>query len=172
MKKFLALALALVLAVGVAACSSGETTTETTEETPRRGGMWETDEADVEFEKSTKGINAEWMMVISGGEININSASHAIHCQDEIEINGGEFTLSSKYDKGISAHGNLTINGEDTLINVTGSTEGIESKNVMTINDGIIKVVSTDDALNATGGNSGMMMPGGNFGGISFLHDS
>ena len=35
----------------------------------------------------------------------------------------------------------------------------------MTINDGVIKVVSTDDALNATGGNSGMMMPGGNFGG-------
>ena len=31
MKKFLALALAVVLAVGVAACSSGETTTETTE---------------------------------------------------------------------------------------------------------------------------------------------
>ena len=31
MKKFLALALAAVLAVGVAACSSGETTTETTE---------------------------------------------------------------------------------------------------------------------------------------------
>lgn len=141
-----------------------QTTTETTEELPRRG-MWEMDEADVEFEKSTKGINAEWMMVISGGEINVNSASHAIHCQDEIEINGGEFTLSSKYDKGISAHGNLTINGEDTLIDVTKSTEGIESKNVMTINDGVIKVVSTDDALNATGGNSGMMMPGGNFGG-------
>jgi len=145
-----------------------QTTTETTEETPRRGGMWETDEADVEFEKSTKGINAEWMMIISGGEININSASHAIHCQDEIEINGGNFTLSSKYDKGISAHGNLTINGADTVIDVTKSTEGIESKNVMTINDGVIKVVSTDDALNATGGNSGMMMPGGNGEGRAF----
>ena len=46
------------------------------------------DETDVEFEKSTKGINAEWMMVISGGEIIVNSASHAIHCQDEIEITG------------------------------------------------------------------------------------
>ena len=141
-----------------------QTTTETTEEVPRRG-MWEMDEADVEFEKSTKGINAEWMMVISGGEINVNSASHAIHCQDEIEITGGKFSLSSKYDKGISAHGNLTISGADTVIDVTKSTEGIESKNVMTINDGVINVVSTDDALNATGGNSRMMMPGGNFGG-------
>ena len=137
-----------------------QTTTETTEEVPRRG-MWEMDEADVEFEKSTKGINAEWMMVISGGEIIVNSASHAIHCQDEIEITGGKFSLSSKYDKGISAHGNLTISGADTVIDVTKSTEGIESKNVMTINDGVISVVSTDDALNATGGNSGMMQGGG-----------
>ena len=137
-----------------------QTTTETTEEAPRRG-MWEMDEADVEFEKSTKGINAEWMMVISGGEIIVNSASHAIHCQDEIEITGGKFTLSSKYDKGISAHGNLTVSGADTVIDVAKSTEGIESKNVMTINDGVISVVSTDDALNATGGNSGMMQGGG-----------
>lgn len=137
-----------------------QTRTETAEETPRRG-MWEMDEADVEFEKSTKGINVEWMMVISGGEINVNSASHAIHCQDEIEITGGKFSLSSKYDKGISAHGNLTISGADTVIDVTKSTEAIESKNVMTINDGVISVVSTDDALNATGGNSGMMQGGG-----------
>jgi len=71
-----------------------ETAQDTTETTPHRG-MWE-EAADVEFEKSTKGINAEWMMVISGGEININSASHGIHCQDEIEINGGKFTISSK----------------------------------------------------------------------------
>lgn len=121
--------------------------------------------ADVEFEKSTKGINAEWMMCISGGEININSASHAIHCEDEIEINGGRFTISSKYEKGISAHGNLTVNGENTVIDIAKSTEGMESKNVMTINDGNITVIASDDALNATGGNSGNKMQGGNFGG-------
>lgn len=137
-------------------------TEATAAEVPHRG-MWEK-AADVEFEKSTKGINAEWMLVISGGEISVNSASHAIHCQDEIQIDGGELTLSSKYDKGISAHGNLTINGEATVIDVTKSTEGIESKNVMTINNGTIKVISTDDAINATGGNSGEMMPGGGFG--------
>ena len=133
-----------------------ETAPSATEEpqTTQRRPMWE-DKADVEFEKSTKGINAEWMMCISGGEININSASHAVHCQDEIEISGGKFMLTSKYDKGISAHGNLTIGGANTEIIVTKSTEGLESKNVLTIN-----VVSTDDAINATGGNSGMMIPG------------
>ncbi len=122
------------------------------------------DEADVEFEKSSKGINAEWMMVISGGDITVSSASHAIHCQDEIEITGGTFSISSAYDKGISAHGNLTVDGEDTVIDITKSTEGMESKNVMTINNGTINIVSSDDAINATGGNSGDMM-GGGFGG-------
>lgn len=135
--------------------------TAATQELPNRWMQEET--ADVEFEKSTKGINAEWMLYISGGEININSASHAIHCQDEIQLDGGKMTLNSKYDKGISAHGNLTVNGADTVIDITKSTEGIESKNVLTINDGIITVISTDDAINATGGNSGMMGPGGNF---------
>lgn len=120
--------------------------------------------ADVEFETSTKGINAEWMLCISGGDIQIHSASHAIHCGDEIEINGGNFTLSSNYDKGISAHGNLTISGADTIIDITQSTEGIESKNVLTLNDGDIRVVASDDALNATGGNSGNPMQGGMFG--------
>ena len=133
------------------------------ENSATRRPMWE-ENTGVEFEKSTKGISAEWMMVISGGVISVNSASHAIHCQDEIEINGGNIALSSQYDKGISAHGNLTISGSETVIDVLKSTEGIESKNVMTINDGVIKIISSDDAINATGGSSGMMPPGGNFG--------
>lgn len=126
--------------------------------------MMEAD-TEVEFEKSSKGINAEWMMCIYDGEISVNSASHGIHCEDEIVISGGTFDISSKYEKGISAHGNLTIDGSETLIDITKSTEGIESKNVMTINDGIISVVSSDDALNATGGKSGAMMGMGQNGG-------
>ncbi len=139
-----------------------ETATETTsnEQGNMRFNPFE-DKADVEFEKSSKGINSEWMMVISGGDITVNSASHAIHCQDEIEIKGGIFNIASTYDKGISAHGNLTIDGEDTVIDITKSTEGIESKNVMTINNGTIDIYSSDDAINATGGKSGDMMGGG-----------
>ncbi|MDD6563995.1 MAG: carbohydrate-binding domain-containing protein [Clostridiales bacterium] len=120
----------------------------------------EENNTDVEFEKSSKGINAGWMIEILGGTITVNSASHAIHCQDEIEITGGTFSLNSTYDKGISAHGNLTIGGEDTVINITKSTEGLESKNILTINNGIIDIVSLDDAINATGGKTGTMMGG------------
>lgn len=129
----------------------------------RRGGMWEQSQ-DVTFEQSSKGIKAEWMMCISGGNITVDAASHAVHCQDEIQIDGGNLSIASQYEKGISAHGNVTINGEDTIINITKSTEGIESKNILTVNDGTINVISSDDALNATGGNSGNAgMPGGNF---------
>lgn len=97
---------------GVPAASSQ--LTENTLGTEKRGGMAETSE--VEFEKSSKGINAEWMISITGGETVINSASHAIHCADEIEISGGIMTLNSEYEKGISAHGNLTISKSDSVI--------------------------------------------------------
>lgn len=126
-------------------------------------GMFET--AEVEFEKSSKGIGAEWMLTIDGGKINVNSASHAIHSGDEILINGGVINIASKYEKGISAHGNLTINGSETVVDISKSTEGLESKNVLTINDGKFTIVSTDDAINATGGISGQMFGMGNPGG-------
>lgn len=116
-----------------------------------------------EFSESAKGIKADWMMSISGGEITVNSTDHAIHCADETEIKGGTFTLSSEYKKGISAHGNFTIDGEDTKIDILKSTEGLESKNILTINNGNITINASDDGINATGGNSGEMFggPGG-----------
>lgn len=116
---------------------------------------------DVEFEKSSKGIKADWLLGVTGGKITVNAASHAVHCSDEIEISGGEMYLSSEYEKGISAHGNLTVSGSETVIDISKSTEGIESKNILTINDGTINIVSSDDGINATGGNSGAMPGGG-----------
>lgn len=113
-------------------------------------------QADAEFAVSAKGIKAGWMLVINGGDITVNSTDHCIHSADAAEINGGKTELSSLYGKGVSAHGDLTVNGEATVINVAKSTEGLESKDVLTINDGNIKIISSDDALNGTGGRSGI----------------
>ena len=118
----------------------------------------------VEFETSSKGIKADWMIKLSGGKINVNSADHAIHCTSDIEIDGTNLTLASQYKKGISAHGSITIDGADTSIDVTKSTEGIEGKTKLTINNGNIKVDSTDDGLNA-GTSTEMQPPQGGFGG-------
>lgn len=111
----------------------------------------------VEFETSSKGIKADWMIKLSGGKINVNSADHAIHCTSDIETDGANLTLASQYKKGISAHGRITIDGTDTSIDVTKSTEGIEGKTKLTINNGNIKINSTDDGLNA--GTSTEMQP-------------
>ena len=118
----------------------------------------------VEFETSSKGIKADWMIKFSGGKINVNSADHAIHCTSDIEIDGANLTLASQYKKGISAHGSITIDGTETSIDVTKSTEGIEGKTKLTINNGNIKVDSTDDGLNA-GTSTEMQPPQGGFGG-------
>lgn len=108
-----------------------------------------------EFEDSAKGIKADWMMAISGGKITVNSTDHAVHCSSDIEITGGEFTLNSTYCKGVSGHGNVTVDGKDTVIDVQNSTEGLESKNVITINNGTIRIIASDDGING-GGTQGM----------------
>lgn len=118
----------------------------------------------VEFETSSKGIKADWMIKLSGGKINVNSADHAIHCTSDIETDGANLTLASQYKKGISAHGSITIDGAGTSIDVTKSTEGIEGKTKLTINNGNIKINSTDDGLNA-GTSTEMQPPQGGFGG-------
>lgn len=118
----------------------------------------------VEFETSSKGIKADWMIKLSGGKINVNSADHAIHCTSDIETDGANLTLASQYKKGISAHGSITIDGAGTSIDVTKSTEGIEGKTKLTINNGNIKINSTDDGLNA-GTSTEMQPPQVGFGG-------
>lgn len=115
---------------------------------------------------SSKGIKADWMMTISGGNINIDSTDHSVHCADEINFNGGTVAVSSSSGKGISGHGAVNLNGTDIII--TNATEGIESKSILTINDGNIDITCSDDGLNA-GGNG---MDAGRGGGMGRPDDN
>lgn len=111
----------------------------------------ETTQTDTASDASSKGIKADWLVDISGGTLNLTTTDHAIHCTSDMEISGGDITVSSD-NKGISAHGSLTFDGGK--VNITKSTEGIETKTVMTINDGDISVTASDDGINAGGGNT------------------
>lgn len=127
----------------------GEDMTGTTEETASDT----TDTAAAEEDSlSSKGIKSGGAMSIAGGSVQVTSTDHCIHGSGEMQLTGGSFSLTSTLAKGISSHGDLTISGEETAVTIEQCTEGIESKSVMNINGGNIRILdASDDGLN-TGG--------------------
>ena len=116
------------------------------------GHMWGggSDTASNDDEATSKGIKSGGAMVISGGEITVNSTDHCVHSAGTLNITDGSLTLSSSAGKGISSHGDLQIDGG--TIDVLNSTEGIESKALFTVNGGEISIVASDDGMNSGGG--------------------
>ncbi|MGN0164312.1 MAG: carbohydrate-binding domain-containing protein [Candidatus Ornithomonoglobus sp.] len=113
----------------------------------------DTEEDDEAEDISSKGLKAGWMMDISGGEITVNSNDTCIKCDSELDISGGTLTLTSEVKKGIKGMEDVNIDGG--TIDIKKSTEGIETKRVMTINGGDISVIASDDGLNAGGNGAG-----------------
>jgi len=122
------------------------------------GGMWNSRGMtnNASSAESTKGMKAAVDVLITGGTINIDSSDDALHSNDSLTIAGGEITLASG-DDGIHADATLEINGGN--LSITQSYEGIESA-VVTINDGTIHIVSSDDAINVAGGADGSSIGG------------
>ena len=97
---------------------------------------------------SMKGLKAANSMLISGGNITINSADDAIHSDISIIINGGSFTIASG-DDAIHAEDTLTVTAGK--IDISESYEGLEALHI-DVQGGDIKLVASDDGLNAAGG--------------------
>ena len=97
---------------------------------------------------SMKGLKATNSLLISGGNITINSADDSVHSDVSVIINGGAFTIAS---------GDDAIHAEDTLIVTAGkidiseSYEGLEALHI-DVQGGDIKLKASDDGLNAAGG--------------------
>lgn len=94
------------------------------------------------------GIQAETTLEISGGEFTLDCSDDTLHSNGSVDITGGVFTLASG-DDGVHADEALTIAGGTMA--VTTSYEGLEG-NSITVTDGEISIVATDDGLNAAGG--------------------
>ena len=97
---------------------------------------------------SMKGLKAANSMLIRGGNITINSADDAIHSDVSLTINGGTFTIASG-DDAIHAEDTLTVTAGK--IDISESYEGLEALHI-DVRGGDIKVVASDDGLNAAGG--------------------
>ncbi len=127
------------------------------------GGMYDSSDLDVSGSAAIKGDAA---ICISGGTLTLRSTGtggKGISCDADITVDGGTVnvtTTGKQYTynrltalpKGIKADGNITVNAGDISVTCTGGegSEGIESKNTLTINGGTVVAKTYDDGLNAS----------------------
>lgn len=86
-----------------------------------------------------------YKMVISGGNITINSNDDAVHSGGYFFMTGGEMTISSGDD---AVHAEEYLKISDGTITVNKCYEGIEAAQIV-IDGGNISVTSSDDGINA-----------------------
>ena len=107
-----------------------------------------------------KGMNFNGTLTINDGNIKVTTTGSRYGSSSSGGgVNpwnpwGGDDSSSdtSSSPKGIRAEGNITINGGTFTISCTGGegAEGIESKSVITVNNGYIEATTYDDAMNAS----------------------
>ncbi len=115
------------------------------------GGTSSESQTDTE---SAKGIKAAEELVISGGDIVIDSSDDSLHSNSNMTLSGGILSLASG-DDGAHADNEVTVSGGK--IDITKSYEGIEGK-IINIAGGTTNITASDDGLNAAGGNDGSAM--------------
>lgn len=106
--------------------------------------------------ESMKGLKAGSDILISGGDIQVDSVDDCVHSNNTISITGGTFALASG-DDGIHADTDLSVSGGK--IQITQSYEGLEGSRII-ISGGEIDLVASDDGLNAAGGNDSSAIGG------------
>ena len=97
------------------------------------------------------GIDANDMLVITGGNITIDSAEDGIHVNDEFRICNAVLTINAG-DDGIHCDNEILIAGG--TINIEKCYEGIEGLQI-TMKDGDVTIYPTDDGVNANGETDG-----------------
>lgn len=97
---------------------------------------------------SIKAIKSSGDMLIQGGTFTIDSADDSVHSNASITVGGGTFVIASGDD---AFHADETLTITDGTIDISESYEGLEALNVL-VSGGDIKLVASDDGLNAAGG--------------------
>lgn len=118
----------------------------TNQDTPSKGFIL-IEDGSFNLKTMSKGLKAESSIIISGGKFTINAYDDALHTGNYLGIIDGDFNISSGDD---ALHADQKIEIDGGKLNVARSHEGIESPSV-TINDGDIYLIASDDGVNAGG---------------------
>lgn len=97
---------------------------------------------------SIKAIKSSGDMLIKGGTFTIDSADDSVHSNASITVSGGTFTIASGDD---AFHADETLTISDGNMDIIKSYEGLEALHIK-VTGGNIKLVASDDGLNAAGG--------------------
>ena len=136
---------------------------------PNFGNQGTTSTTDVSAKAIKSGdttLEIEGTVNITGGNITMDSTDDGVHAAGTITVTGGTSTVKTGDD---GFHSDTVLDIRDgAVINITQSYEGLEAHDIQ-IKGGNIKLTSSDDGLNAAGGNdsSGNTGGGWNPGGMS-----
>lgn len=97
---------------------------------------------------SIKAIKSSGDMLIKGGTFTTDSADDSVHSNASITVNGGTFKIASGDD---AFHADETLTITAGTIDISESYEGLEALDIK-VSGGDIKLVASDDGLNAAGG--------------------
>lgn len=117
----------------------------------RFGPRMQTSSDTADTGSSGKGIKGDLLAAVTGGEITVNSADDSLHTNGDAYISGGSLKLSSGDD---AVHADNAVSISSGEISADVCYEGIEGLTV-DISGGDISVTSSDDGINAAGGNDG-----------------
>jgi hypothetical protein len=126
-------------------------------------GSTDTAASGTDSSTSCKGIKSDGAMKLSSLALTANTADDSVHAGGAIYVMSGTYTLATG-DDGVHSDSDLII--YDGVFDISESYEGLEGMTI-TIYDGDITLVASDDGLNAAGGNDSSGFGGFGFGGGS-----
>ena len=112
--------------------------------------------AQITSDTSGKGIKSAALIDISDGTIDLTTYEDAIHCDGDIVLSGGEFTVKASAGDCIAADNTVVITGgtfnlTTTTQNADLSLKGIKGTTSVTISDAVMTINTTDDAIHSDG---------------------
>ena len=126
------------------------------------GAAWNGASTDAEDGDSVsmRALKAGAALYIAGGEFTIDAEDDGVHSKTDVNISAGKLTIKSSDD---AIHADAAVDISGGVIDIPVCYEGVEGMSV-TIGGGYVKVIASDDAINAADGTANTPAAGGQTG--------